>query len=36
MSHPFPLDQFRDVFQITTKMKNKLQPFFAEYKALNM
>ena len=36
MSEPFPIDQFRDVFQITPKIKNKLQPFIAQYKLLNM
>lgn len=36
MSEPFPVEQFRDAFQVTTKIKNKLQPFIAQYKALNM
>lgn len=36
MSEAFPVEQFRDVFQVTPKIKNKLQPFMAQYKALNM
>lgn len=36
MSDAFSVEQFRDVFQTTPKVKNKLQPFIAQYKALNM
>ncbi len=35
-SPPFPREQFLDIFQVTSKIKNKLQPFIAEYKKQNM
>jgi hypothetical protein len=36
MKDSFPLEQFRDAFEVTTKIKNKLQPFIAKYKEQNM
>lgn len=36
MSEAFPIDQFRDIFLVTSKIKNKLQPFVLEYKKPNM
>lgn len=36
MSEAFPLQQFLDAFEVTTKVKNKLQPFIAKFKEQNM
>ena len=33
---PFPLEQFKDVFELTPKIKNKLAPFIAKYREVNM
>lgn len=30
------MEQFRDVFTVTPKIKNKLQPFIAKFRELNM
>ena len=36
MAEPFNEEQFREVFTVTQKIKNKLQPFLAKYKEHNM
>ncbi len=36
MQEAFSKEQFRDAFEVTTKVKNKLAPFISKLKEQNM